>query len=597
MAQVGGSARSRWLAAAVTALAASPLTLLLSGGASAAPAPARSTPPPAAGARTAAARAPADAQQSPPVPSQLLSTDWLVGRSAINLIDTWWGNDTLAMDAFDRPGTGVMFGRPSGWLSETMESFDAVGPVTYQGSFLYDLSHRLIPAGTKAVLLDLEDWSLSQNDEERDPGYFMDEFVTKAHLHGYKAILAPGIDLTRAMRCEQPDQPSFRNYLVNCDLPRLVGQAKPDVYMIQAQAYENNTSLGSNCFCYSWFVDSAAAQARQVDGGLEAFATLSSNPEGRTTTPQVLYTDTIHSRATVSGYSLNVPRRSIACPTCTIGGDPDVAAEYLYMLGYPGKGARAAELQSYWLAARDGEVFAAGAALPLGGIRTPASNPVIGIAATADRRGYWIATADGGVTAFGDARFVGDLPERGVKVSDIVALAPTPDRLGYWLIGRDGGEFAFGDARYYGSLPGKGVHVSDIVGMASTATGRGYWLVGRDGGTFAFGDAAYHGSLPGRHIAAADITAMIPAPARTGYVLVGRDGGTFVFGTGVSFFGSLPGRGVHVRDVVGLALTRDGTGYWLAGANGEVWEFGDAESFTFVQKPGVISPVVAIAAA
>jgi hypothetical protein len=525
----------------------------------------------------------------------IVATNWLVSDSAIDLINSWWGNDSLATDAFDRSGTRVMFGRPPGWLSEPTASFDAVGPVTYQGSFLYDLSHRLIPPGTKAVLLDLEDWSLSQKDEERDPGYFMDEFVAKAHLHGYQAILAPGVDLTRAMRCENPRQPSYVNYLVNCQLPRLVGEAGPDVYMIQAQAFENGTSLGSDCYCYSWFVAAAAAEAHRARPGVAVFATLSSDPEGRLTTPQTLFTDTIHSRATISGYALNIPRKSIACPTCTPGGAPDVAAEYLYMLGYPGTGLRAETLQSYWLAARDGEVFAAGTALPLGGIRTPATSPVIGIAATADRRGYWLATADGGVTAFGDAVNVGDLPRRGIRVSDIVAVAPTPDRRGYWLIGRDGGEFAFGDARYLGSLPAEGVRAGDIVGMAATPTGRGYWLVGRDGGIFAFGDARYRGSLPGRHIRAADITAMIPSPARTGYVLVGSDGGTFVFGGGARYYGSLPGRGVHVGDIVGVALTAGARGYWLAGANGDVYEFGNAQQFVTLSQPGARSPIAAIA--
>jgi hypothetical protein len=524
-----------------------------------------------------------------------LETDWVVGRSAINLIDAFWGNDSLAVDAFDRPGTRVTYGRPAGWSSESTASFDAVGPVTFRGSFLYDLAHHLIPARTKAVLLDLEDWTLSPADEAREPAYFLDKFVAIAHHNGYEAIVAPGTDLTKVMRCYQPDEPTYLNYLDNCDLPQLVGQARPDIYEIQAQYLENNTSVHANCDCYAWFVDTAAAEARHVDPGLSVFATLASDPEGSVSTPQVLYTDTMHTRSAVAGYALNVPLQSKACPSCTPSGSPQVAADYLSMLGYVGTGERAQQLQAYWLAAADGEIFAAGVALPLGGVRTPASDPVVGVAATPDEHGYWVVTADGGVTAFDDAHSFGNLNDLDGRVSDIVALVPTVDGHGYWLIGRDGGEFAFGDAHYLGSLPGHGIHVDDIAGMAATAAGEGYWVVARDGGIFAFGDARYLGSLPGIGVHRNNTVAMIPASSRGGYILVGSDGGTFVFGHGVSYFGSLPGQGIHVNDIVGLALTRGDLGYWLAGSNGSVYEFGNAQSYEFVSSPGAKSPIVSIA--
>lgn len=539
----------------------------------------------------------AAAPRTPGVPSttELLDTQWLVGRSAIDLIDGFWGNDSLSSAAFDRPSVRVTFGLPAGWASQATASFDAVGPVTYRGSFLYDLAHNEIPAGTKAVLLDLEHWSLSPADEARQPGYFMQQFVAKAHLHGYEAIVAPGVDLTLAMSCKQASVPSYLNYLDSCQLPKLVGEARPDIYAIQAQAFENNTSLASGCACYAWFVTQAAAEARKADPGLSVFATLASDPEGRLTTPQVLYADTLHTRPIVAGYSFNIPRRSTACPTCTVSGAPGVAADYLAMLGYRGTGRGSDAQQAYWLAARNGEVFAAGAALPLGGTRTVASDPVAAIAATPDARGYWVVTADGGVTAFGDAAFLGDLPRLGARVSDIVAFVPTADGRGYWLIGRDGGQFAFGDADYLGSLPGLGVHVRNITAMAATPGGRGYWVIARDGGIFAFGNARYLGSLPALGIHSANVVAMVPAGAGTGYVLVGADGGTFVFGSGVRYLGSLPGRGVHVKDVVGLAITKAGGGYWLAGGDGAVYGFGNAQTFRFLSAPGHGSPIVSIA--
>jgi hypothetical protein len=253
--------------------------------------------------------------------------------------------------------------------------------------------------------------------------------------------------------------------------------------------------------------------------------------------------------------------------------------------------------EGYWLAAADGTVFPAGGATSFGGVVTPSTDPVVGVAATADGNGYWEVTRDGEVAPFGDAGNFGDLTGSGVRVADIVAVAPTSNDRGYWLIGSDGGEFAFGDARYRGSLPALGVRVQDIVGMVSSPTGSGYLLVGADGGVFSFGTGSgYFGSLPGLGVHVDDIRSILSAPAGTGYDLVGADGGVFDFGHGVPFYGSLPGRRVAVDDVVGLGQTPDGEGYWLAGADGTVYDFGDAHAFP--SPPGISShlPIAAVAA-
>jgi len=252
-------------------------------------------------------------------------------------------------------------------------------------------------------------------------------------------------------------------------------------------------------------------------------------------------------------------------------------------------------LQGFWLASANGSVSAAGDAPTLPGVHAPSSDPVVGIASTANGEGYWLVTADGRVFSEGDAHFYGSLPALGVRVSDIVAIAPTGDGKGYWMIGRDGGEFAFGDAKYHGSLPGLGIHVTNIVGMVATSNSGGYWIVGSDGGVFAFGDTHYVGSLPGLGIHVKDVRAMIPAPSRDGYVLVGTDGGSFVFGSGVHFYGSLPGEHITVSDIVGLALTPDTNGYWFAGSNGATYAFGDASNFAASPSVKDNLPVAAIA--
>lgn len=272
------------------------------------------------------------------------------------------------------------------------------------------------------------------------------------------------------------------------------------------------------------------------------------------------------------------------------GFNPSVSLPYSQVVTKP-----APPPQGYWLATRDGAVFAGGAAPELGGTSTAHSGSVVGIAATRDGRGYWLVSSNGAVAAFGDAHFFGDLPVLHIKVHDIVAMAPTPTGRGYWLVGRDGGFFAFGGARFHGSLPAEHVKVHDIVGMVTSAGGRGYVLVGRDGGVFTFGSAHFYGSLPASKVHVKDIRAIFSPPGGRGYVLVGRDGGAFVFGGGTRFYGSLPGRHIKVKDIVGIALTSDDEGYLMAGANGAVYGFGDAKVGPIPAGLGSHLPVVAVA--
>ena len=137
-----------------------------------------------------------------------------------------------------------------------------------------------------------------------------------------------------------------------------------------------------------------------------------------------------------------------------------------------------------------GAVLAAGHARALGGISRLGHAPVVGITATPDGKGYWVAGRDGGVFAFGDARFYGSMG--GVKLQGAVAgVASTPDGRGYWLVGADGGIFSFGDAHYSGNglwtppaypknlftvAPGPTVAV-----VAAPGSRPGYWTLGNTG--------------------------------------------------------------------------------------------------------------------
>jgi hypothetical protein len=233
----------------------------------------------------------------------------------------------------------------------------------------------------------------------------------------------------------------------------------------------------------------------------------------------------------------------------------------------------------FWLSDTAGGVYSYGAPFEgsLPGLHVTPTNPVAGMAGTADGKGYVMIGANGGVYAFGDAQYAGSLPGLGISVSNVVGLALSPSGKGYWMVANNGAVYAFGDAPYEGSLPG--LHVTPtkpIVGIAATPDGRGYWMVGADGAIYAFGDAPYLGSLPGLGVTPGQpITAIAATHDGKGYWMVGADGAIYAFGD-APYAGSLPGLGVRVsKPIIGMAASGD-AGYWLFGSDGGTFAFGDA---------------------
>jgi len=228
-------------------------------------------------------------------------------------------------------------------------------------------------------------------------------------------------------------------------------------------------------------------------------------------------------------------------------------------------------LHGYWLVARDGGVFAFGAAAFYGSMGgKPLNRPVVGIAGTADGGGYWLVAADGGLFAFGDAGFYGSTGSQ-VLNSPVVGMQPTPDGRGYWLVAADGGIFAFGDAGFYGSTGSLRLN-APVVGMVATADGKGYFLVASDGGVFAFGDAKFEGT--GGFSSSSPVVGLAATPTGAGYWLATANGGVYNFGDAASY-GSMANAPLK-QPIVGIGATTDGGGYWLVASDGGVFAFGDA---------------------
>ena len=259
---------------------------------------------------------------------------WMISSRAISLINNYAGGSALTTNAFDVASTDEIGSPARGWVTQRTTTYTFYGPVSKPGSFLYVLKHHTVPAGTTYVMLDMESWAKTPHSEQVTPKVYLREFVSAAHKHGYKAILAPSIDLTTGMTCNHTSDPAWKNYLANGSVPTIVAQAAPEVYEIQSQRYEASTGAGLNCGCFAWFTGQAAGQARAVVASLDVRAGLSTNPSGHVSTGQTLYTDTLNTQATVTGYWLNVPQQGTSCPSCAPDGAPQVAVSYLELLGY-----------------------------------------------------------------------------------------------------------------------------------------------------------------------------------------------------------------------------------------------------------------------
>ncbi len=242
----------------------------------------------------------------------------------------------------------------------------------------------------------------------------------------------------------------------------------------------------------------------------------------------------------------------------------------------------------YWLAGRDGGIFAYGDAGFFGSAGAlPLQAPIVGMAASPSGNGYWLVASDGGVFNYGDAGFFGSAGSLHLN-APIVGMAVTHDGGGYWLVASDGGIFSYGNAAFAGSAGSLKLN-APIVGMAATPSGTGYWLVARDGGIFTYGGATFEGSA-GALTLDAPVVGMAATPSGTGYWLVARDGGIFTYGD-ARYFGSLGGTALP-GPVVGLAATPSGGGYWLAVGSeplaGEVVGIDPGHNGLNYSAPGVI---------
>ncbi len=198
---------------------------------------------------------------------------------------------------------------------------------------------------------------------------------------------------------------------------------------------------------------------------------------------------------------------------------------------------------------------------------------VAGIASTPNGGGYWIALKDGAVYAFGNARYYGDLRTAarptggsdGAPGAPVVGISAAANGQGYFLLAGDGSVFPFGSARFAGA-PGRYTASGRPVAIATDRATGGYWVATSTGQVYAYDAPSYGSWLAGHRW---PIVGMAPAANGTGYWLVAANG--FVHSAGL-----VPSLGSHFNmKVAGIAAVGD-NGYFLVSKMGYVFTFGSA---------------------
>jgi Peptidase A4 family len=163
----------------------------------------------------------------------------------------------------------------------------------------------------------------------------------------------------------------------------------------------------------------------------------------------------------------------------------------------------------YLMVARDGGVFAFGAAHFAGSCANAGGcpAPVVTIVPDATGKGYWLLLSNCEMVALGDAPKITDTDCQGfARANQLVATsaARTPDGHGYWVLLDNGTVYPEGDAKTLGSWhASKVTPINDpAVAIAPTNDGHGAWVITANGGVEPFGDAPALGNMTGNTLSA-----------------------------------------------------------------------------------------------
>ncbi|MDA8374416.1 MAG: hypothetical protein M0Z91_09280 [Actinomycetota bacterium] len=179
----------------------------------------------------------------------------------------------------------------------TFRSFAALSSALAAGT----LSPRF-----KYVLLDLEAWRFTPQNEQADPAHYYVEAARLLRQHGLKLIAAPGTNVY-----------SHSSTLRGRNYQRMLASGIFDVvaphaaiFSIQSQSLEFEPSV------FASYVSQAASALRSANPAIAVFAGISTNPPAGTATTSQLADVMKSVSSVVKGFWLNVPQPGPSCPNC-----------------------------------------------------------------------------------------------------------------------------------------------------------------------------------------------------------------------------------------------------------------------------------------
>lgn len=225
---------------------------------------------------------------------------WIINAHAITLLRGAGAGSALLTKAFGGSHAYVS-GTPDGFgiPTATYDSYTAVQSAFASGA---------LPGKYRAVLLDLEHWSLTPAAEQSNPAKYEQLTAALVHAHNMLLITAPAVDIVQA-QCTCASAASQRSHYLSLSI---AGGAARYADVIDIQAQNDERSVAS----YKAFVAAAAAQARAAHAPVVVLAGLSASNGSVRVTGAQLFAAYQAVRALVAGYWLNIPAKSAQCPGC-----------------------------------------------------------------------------------------------------------------------------------------------------------------------------------------------------------------------------------------------------------------------------------------